>query len=428
MCYTFTMVKETNILVIGGGTAGAIAAIQASRTGAETVLIEVNSMLGGAMTVDRVTYPGLFHAHGRQVIGGIGWKLVEEAVRLNNDCLQDFSKPFVKSHTEHHIHINKEIFTLLLEEECLKSGVEIRYYETPVKIEYNQGFWKVDICGKGTRISYVCNQLIDCTGNASAIRLAGFHCFRSKEIQPGSFMFKLCGYNPEKLDFNIIQKEYEEAIKSGMLKREEFFINICSFLKNVHYENRISVFSNHIHGADSSTSASHTRTNIHSRKILLDMIRFLRTLPGLEETTVYSMSPQTAVRETYRIDAIHNITIDEYMSGEDYDDFICYAFYPIDLHDKNGVKPERIAEGIFPKVPLRALIPKGSVNLIAAGRCIGSDRKSNSALRVQATCMATGQAAGAAAAAALMSKTSPGLVPIEHIKKILLDNEAILSL
>ena len=69
---------ETDILVVGGGTAGTIAAIQAGRAGAETVLIESGSQLGGTTTTGGVAFPGIFHAWGKQIIGGIGWELVEE--------------------------------------------------------------------------------------------------------------------------------------------------------------------------------------------------------------------------------------------------------------------------------------------------------------------------------------------------------------
>ena len=51
-----------------------------------------------------------------------------------------------------------------------------------------------------------------------------------------------------------------------------------------------------------------------------------------------------------------------------------------------------------------ALIPKGSKYILACGRCVGSDTDANSALRVQAPCMAMGTAAGTAAAIAARQK------------------------
>ena len=71
---------ETDVLVIGGGTSGVIAAIQAGRAGCSTMLVESGSQLGGTITTGGVAFPGLFHAWGRQVISGIGWELVVETV------------------------------------------------------------------------------------------------------------------------------------------------------------------------------------------------------------------------------------------------------------------------------------------------------------------------------------------------------------
>lgn len=57
---------EVDVLVVGGGTAGTVAANQAGRTGAKTALVELTGQLGGAITNGGVDFPGLFHAWGRQ--------------------------------------------------------------------------------------------------------------------------------------------------------------------------------------------------------------------------------------------------------------------------------------------------------------------------------------------------------------------------
>ena len=87
-------VIETDVLVVGGGTAGTVAAIQASRAGCKTILLECGNQLGGTMTTGGVSFPGLFHAWGKQIIGGIGWELVSETVALNSGKLPDFKIPF----------------------------------------------------------------------------------------------------------------------------------------------------------------------------------------------------------------------------------------------------------------------------------------------------------------------------------------------
>ena len=51
---------DVDVLVVGGGTAGTIAAIQAGRAGLRTALVESGSQLGGVTTTGGVSFPGLF--------------------------------------------------------------------------------------------------------------------------------------------------------------------------------------------------------------------------------------------------------------------------------------------------------------------------------------------------------------------------------
>jgi hypothetical protein len=177
--------------------------------------------------------------------------------------------------------------------------------------------------------------------------------------------------------------------------------------------------------ADSSTSQAHTRTNIHGRQSLLRMMRFLKPLPGFADLRIERLQPETGVRETYRIVGETTVTRDDYVSGRKFPDAVAYSFYPIDLHDERGVRPKQLPEGVVPTLPLRALIPKGSRNVMVAGRCVSSDRLANSALRVQASCMAMGQVAGAAAALAAAARSTPAPVPLDQLRRVLAEHGGI---
>lgn len=410
---------DTDVLVVGGGTAGVIAAIQAARAGCSTTLVENGSQPGGTITTGGVGFPGLFHAWGKQIIAGIGWELVTETVKLNDDILPDFSIPFGNDHPKHQVRINGNLYALLAEEKCLESGVQLRYYETPVDVQSKDNKWIVHTIGKGTQTRIISDQLVDCTGNASLTSLAGFNVLREKESQPGSLMFRIGGYDLKSLDMEMIRKRYDEEVKKGTLVKEDFRNNIEGLLTSA--GDNIQ----HVIDADSTTSESNTITNIKGRSSLLKTLRFLRGLPGCEKTKLLSMQPETGVRETYRIDGTYKITREDYISGRIFDDSVCYSFYPIDLHDKNGVVPDHLNDGIVPTIPLRALIPKNSRNFIVAGRCVSSDRMANSALRVQASCMAMGQVAGATAALANKLNKTPLDIPIDTIKSLLSDHKAI---
>jgi hypothetical protein len=410
---------QTDVLVIGGGTAGTVAAIQAGRAGSRTVLVEFGSQLGGTATTGGVSFPGIFHAWGKQVIAGIGWELVQECVAMNDDTMPDFSIPHGMHHPKHQVYVNGPLYTLLAEEKCLDAGVDIRFYETPVSIKFKKDKWVVETTGKGTHTQITCSQIIDCTGNAFATFMAGFDVIREAETQPGTLMFKLEGYDLTQLDMDLLEQMYTEELKKGVLAREEFR-SIGSVLNSTGY-----TFSGHVSGADSTTSETHTITNIKGRKALLRMLRFLRTLPGCENTRLVKAQTETAVRETYRIDGLHRITQSEYWNGKTFEDAVSYSYYPIDLHDDNGVKPVHLPENVLPTIPLRALIPRNSRHFMVAGRCISSDRSANSALRVQASCMGMGQAAAVTAVLASRSGKTPSEVPLGDIRQLLKEHGAI---
>ena len=409
---------KTDLLVIGGGTAGVIAAIQAGRAGSKTMLVENGSQLGGVTTTGGVSFPGIFFAWGKQVIGGIGWELVQECVAMNDDTLPNFSIPHGRQHWKHQVRVNGPLYAMLAEEKCLEAGVNIRYYETPTRIQFQDNHWLVETMGKGTRTQIVCNQLIDCTGNAFATNMAGFHVLREAETQPGTLMFELGGYDIETLDLALLEKRYAEELKKGDLVKAEFR-SITGLLRSKGDNNQ------HILGADSTTSETHTIANIDGRKSLLKMLRFLRTLPGCEKTRLVKMQTETAVRETYRIDGLYKITQADYVTGKVFEDALSYSYYPIDLHDENGVVPDHLSDNVVATVPLRALIPRNSRNFLVAGRCVSSDRLANSALRVQASCMGMGQAAAATAVLAHQSGKSPAEVPLEDIRQLLEEHGAV---
>ena len=119
------------------------------------------------------------------------------------------------------------------------------------------------------------------------------------------------------------------------------------------------------------------------------------------------------------------ITVHDYTSGRVFDDALSYSFYPIDLHDEKGVVPRHLKHGTVPTIPRGALIPKGSKNIMVAGRCVSSDRLANSAARVQASSMGMGQAAAVTAVLAARLKTTPGEVPLEEIHAELKKHKAI---
>ncbi len=415
----YTLKEEkinTEVLIVGGGTAGTIAAIQAGRLGAKTTLIESGSQLGGSTTTGGVSFPGIFHAWGKQIIGGIGWELVMDCVELNGDELPNFSK-IPDRHWKHQVTVNAPLYMLLAEEKCLEAGVDIRYYESPMKVEFKKGKWMVESVGKGIKTTIVCDQLIDCTGNALIASMAGYDVLREEYTQPGSLIFRLGGYDFESLDHNAIPPQYQKVLRQNMLENS----------KRASREHNFVPYSYvYVPGADSTTSATHTMANVEGRKALLDLVRELKKLPGCENLKIVDLKTETAVRETYRIDGLYQIVKEDYTSGKVFEDAISHSFYPIDLHrEGKSIYQEFLEPNVVASIPLRSLIPKRSRNFLVAGRCVSSDRLANSALRVQASCMGMGQAAAVTAVLAAKQGISPEQVDINEVKALLKKHGAI---
>ena len=371
--------NDVDVLVVGGGTAGHVAAIQAGRAGAKTLIVERNSQLGGTTTTGGVAFPGLFDAWGKQVIAGIGWELVKESVELDGGQLPNFAR-VPQRHWQNQVYTNQFLYAILAEEKCSQAGVEIAYYEFPQAVAKTNDGWLVDCVGFGTKRRVRCKQIIDCTGGAEVVGLLGLERLREEERQPGSYLF-------------MLGKEHEPG--------------------------RNQIHRLYVHGADSTNSRTATEANLTGRKSILARVR-------KEKKRLMHLQPETGFRETYRIQGETLITVNDYTSGRVFDDAISYAFYPVDLHTKTGVRPKQLKRGKVPTIPLSALIPKGSRNIIVAGRCVSSDRLANSGLRVQASCMGMGQAAGVAATLAAKSGTTPLEVPLTEIRELLREHGQII--
>ena len=327
-------ILDVNVLVVGGGSAGHVAAIQAGRMGAKTVLLERNSQLGGTTTTGGVSFPGLFHAWGKQIISGIGWELVAKSVEIDGRELQDFTV-VRKSHVPYHVRLNGQLYSLLAEEACLDAGVSLAYYQFPQKVVQTEDGWLVDVVGQGVQYQLRCRQIIDCTGGADVVGMLGYERLREDTRQPGTHVVVFTGFDEEIVKENaaLIQKMYDQAVKEGRLQKGDTWSG-----KAMQPIRSRGGNSNHIFGADSSNAATQTQTNLAGRKCVLRLLKFFKTIPGGENATIDRMMNETASRETYRIKGETMITVHD-TSGRVFADALSYSFYPIDLHDENGVNP-----------------------------------------------------------------------------------------
>ncbi|KKL54591.1 hypothetical protein LCGC14_2263880 [marine sediment metagenome] len=416
------MKDQYDVIVIGGGTAGTVAAIQAARARADTLLVEKTGLLGGTITSGGVNFPALFTAWGRQVIAGIGWELVAATKEITGEPMPDFNDP---AHSRQHVHVDLAVFAALCDQTVVDSGAELLLHAMPAGAAWADGRWSVDVCTKTGLKAARCKVLIDATGDANVVQLAGLEVLRPATLQPGTLVMKCSGYDADQLDFDAIEGALDQAIADGSVKLTDIGWRregaARGFLTGRGH-NR-----NHVTTGPADSSEGKTAAELAARAAMLRAYRFFRRQRGLENFRIDYFAPECGVRETVVIRGKKTITGADYTSGRLWEDAVCYCFYPIDIHldDGQGVDLRPLAEGVLPTIPRGAMLPAGSRGLIVAGRCISGDREAHSAYRVEAPCMAMGQAAGALAALAAERDVDPEELPIADLHALLSAHGAI---
>lgn len=418
--------NQFDVVVIGGGVAGVCAAVQAGRAGASTLLVERSSQLGGTLSNGGIAKPGIFHAWGEQVIAGIGWDLVEQAVREGGGSMPDFANLELK-HWQHQPEVVPSLFASLCDEAVLSAAVDLRLHTMLGALDFEEACWHVTLCGKEGLYGVTARMVIDCTGDANAASLAGA-LLRIPEIcQPATLSFFLDGYEMATLDTEKLNAAFCTAVKAGILQPEDACWHrdhpTVAGLLMKRGNNANHIFAD----ASARTSSGRTRLEVESRAAVRRLVAWLRTQPDLEALQVRMACPEVGVRETATVVGLDTITGEDYVSGKVWDEAVCYAYYPVDIHglDTTDWVQTHLERGRVPTVPRGAIVAKDCPGLLMAGRILSSDRIANSALRVQATCMATGQAAGALAALAVGQNEEPSHVSMGALGALLGRNGAI---
>ena len=397
-----------DLVVVGGGPAGIGAALAAAKVGASTVLIERDTRIGGTTVQAEVCDIGLFYAWRRQIIAGPAWEMVCEAVAEAGGSLPDFSKQEPDQWMESCVHVDPEVYARVAENVLRCSGVTLVLNTEVTEIQRKGDLWVLGSV-KG-------RQLIDATGNATVAALAGAKRIKSDDAtrQPGSYFFWL---SSQGLDFDAdeVNRAYEEAVASGEMLPTDVHVGMSWFIR------KGGGSGCYVPLADNSTPEAREETNRRGREARDRVLAFIRRQKGLENVHLVHSANEVGVRETYRVMGEKTVTETDYLAGVVPEDALSWSYWMVDEHNAgtSGARlvfhePEKVGA-----VPLGAMLPQGVGNLLVAGRAISSDHGANSALRVQASCMGMGQAAGVVAALAAFRHCDPREVPLAEAKACL---------
>lgn len=421
-----SITETVDVVVAGGGTAGHIAAIQAARAGVRAAVIEAGTMLGGTMTSGGVYMPNHYYSTIGPVVLGIPWELYCRSMQIEGLPIPDYRKRRPVENPGYYSYINVPVYASVAEAAAVDAGVILHYHEFIADVKADGNWWEIISMGRGIKRTTRAREMIDCTGDSDVLRILGLGTLRDQTRQPGAYQYKIEGIEYEQIWDKEVQLLYEEAMEKGIIKKGDFaYLNSLPFK---YYLNHGGHNGTHVYDADTSDADGQTRANIQGRERMLRMFQFIKSsIPGCERAVLKTMFPHALARETYRTEGEYVVTKQDFLQATDFSDKICNAFNYIDMHnEKTGCDLFFHESGkMLPKVPFRALIPKNSRRITVAGRIVSADRMALAGIRAQCTCMAMGQAMGAAAALAVKKRVASRDVDAKDIVALTIEHGAV---
>jgi glycine/D-amino acid oxidase-like deaminating enzyme len=407
------IVAQPDVLVVGGGSAGVAAAVAAARNGAETLLIERFSYTGGLATGGIIILLlTLDDGAGKQVVGGLCQEIVERMEARGGVYYpprEQWNDPDPKL-VEHYarwglvwgagphrvrysVAFEPHEFVFAADRMLAEAGVRVLYQTWACEPVVEAGrITAVVIQNKAGRQAIAPSVVIDATGDGDVFAGAG-EPFELERVHPWLW-FEMGGVNVEAAFAAAKGLYFQTPGRDRVL---------------VPWGGEASVRRK----IDATDPAEVSEALVECRQMVMEEAsRLKKSAPGFEDAYVSLMADQLGITESRRL-------LGRYVMARD---------------DLDRAFDDTIARtGHWTKydctysIPYRSLLPAGISNLLVAGRCISADHRVHHATKEIPPCMATGQAAGTAAALAAGSNIAAPDVDVAALQSRLRDQGAILT-
>ncbi len=437
-----------DVVICGGGPAGAAAGIAAAREGKSAILLELRESLGGLCTNGYIT--GL---------AGVVTGIAEE-------WLQRLDKEGHATIRPHLPCVEPEYGKVMLERMVLQAGCTILYGTHVVDCEVIDGrITKIIAYCKQGKIEVIGNVFIDATGDADLTMAAGAPTVVGAPEFAGLNQSVTMGF---RLAY-VNMKEYNEANdawrkdpefdpedsrKRSLIVYREHQAYAAGDLPDILSPGNIvypmpvkdptctdvTLDATHSFDCRNDDVVDLTRQIVDQHRKVVWFVEFLRKwVPGFEDCVLESMAPMNGVRDSRRAVGEYTMTGEDVAAGRKFEDGVVQHTEFFDAHvptpgfhtavrhihlpyevpgalcrpsqdDENhmfhplvpmGGYEVRVDPRNYCEIPFRSLIAKNISNLFTVGRCFSADFHASGCIRVIAPSMSMGQAAGIGASMAL---------------------------
>ncbi|MBN1508657.1 MAG: FAD-dependent oxidoreductase [Sedimentisphaerales bacterium] len=381
------VLRTADVLVVGGGPAGVVAAIAARRAGARVTLVERYGHFGGLWTGGLVLLVlGHIVKGGKQVCQGIGEEIMRRLDKLDGAIID--RRPGVNPTAD--AEAVKYVMVEMIEE----AGVDVLLHCWGVDAVVNDNVVQGAVFeSKSGRQAILAKIVVDATGDGDMFALGGAE-FEHRSHNVG--LVSRVG--------NLDRVDQEKAANSPKPRH----LGLHTPAPGVSW---VNMTGPEVDGLDVATL---TRMEMSHRKFIWTNLQKTRRIPGYERLYLVETAPQLGVRITRVLHGLKTVTLDDLKAGTR-------------LKDVIGVGGSDSGNHGEWQIPYGALVPRNVENVLAAGRCISAEIRMADLVRLIPNCFVTGHAAGVAAAVAARDGCRLREVEVARVQKVLLQQEAYLG-
>ncbi|NCD05016.1 MAG: FAD-dependent oxidoreductase [Spirochaetia bacterium] len=444
-----------DVVIVGGGISGSIAAIACARMNVKTLLIEEKGCLGGALTSSGTGPMMTFHAGEEQVIKGITDEVIQNLVKkgLSVGHIVDST-----GYTYTVTPFDSEGLKFELESMVCDAGCDILYHSVVNEVtSENSLITKINVLSCASHFDVFAKVFIDASGDGDLLYQSNIPFKQGRDSdgkdQPMSMNMKLSNVDIDKIR-DIMDKDvtlfpflkskaglekkasrlscsgFQEIMREGINKKEITFDRDIVLFFETNTKNEVIVNMSRVNNLNPVNPRDISMAEIEGRKQVWQLFSYLKkAVPGFKNSKLISTGPNIGIRSSRRLIGKYTLTVEDIIKGTKFKDGISACGYPIDIHSSDGSATDStfLKYGVWYTIPYRCLINEKINNIISTGRIISSTFEAQASLRVSPSCGALGHASGVSAALCVKNNILPSDIDVDLIRNELKKQGAFLD-